>query len=825
MRWIQLVFLSIALAPAAVAQPLELTWATGIGSTGTDQGKSLAVDPSDSSSIVVGEFAGTVDFDRGPGVLQLTALGSGGVFVAKYDADGDPVWVRQIDGGNFEDVSDVALDAAGNVYLCGRFTGSPDFDPGAGVFNLSANGFSSDAYLLQLDSDGDFVRAVRWGNTQLDYAQTLAVAGDGSVYVSGIFTQTVDFDPGAGTANLTATTSSFDIYLLKLDAAWDYVWAVRFGSSFVENAGQLAVDASGAPVLMGTFQGNVDFDPGAGSTVLTGFGDSDVFVVKLAADSTFEFARRIGGQSTVIGAGLSLDAAGGMYFGGYFAFTIDADPGPGTANLTSNGSGDAFLIRLDANGDYVWGRSVGDTGLEEAFSSALAPNGNVYLAGRFEDTVDFDPGAGVDERTSGGAQPDGYVWELNALTGDYVETYVFEGDGNFVATGLVPDPAGDLRLAGTLSGSHDFDPGAGFLSIGTFGGLDGFLARLGSAGDPPPDVEEVELATLAARDVALPGQTVHVFVASILGDVNLTDATVTPPGGSPISLTFDPVEGAFVHVSAFYDTLAELRADYPLGDYRLDFNGGTLFTEIGFEQTQPTCFAQIDEPLGSCIGGVSTTPTFAWTYPAGCSSDAVDVGLDVAATEFPLFELSFFPPSSGSWDYPAGAIVPAPVDPPGPQSPLMAGESYVFGVDTVRGFTMIETLGPDTFEYTAQARNDLDLGFTASAGGPVVTVGVDPGDVLTLGCAPAGSTGFDVVRGDLTTLRAAGFGSATDSCVANDAAGPSVVLNGTPAAGEGWWYLVRPVDGGGGGGSYSTGLPSEVAGRDAGIAASGVFCP
>ena len=90
------------------------SWATGIGASGTDRSPAVAVDTS-GGAIVVGEFSGTVDFDRGPGVAELTSAGQSAIYVARYDASGSFDWVVQVDGGGLEEVSDVALDAMGNT--------------------------------------------------------------------------------------------------------------------------------------------------------------------------------------------------------------------------------------------------------------------------------------------------------------------------------------------------------------------------------------------------------------------------------------------------------------------------------------------------------------------------------------------------------------------------------------------------------------------------------------------------------------------------------------------------------------------------------------
>jgi hypothetical protein len=88
------------------------------------------------------------------------------------------------------------------------------------------------------------------------------------------------------------------------------------------------------------------------------------------------------------------------------------------------------------------------------------------------------------------------------------------------------------------------------------------------------------------------------------------------------------------------------------------------------------------------------------------------------------------------------------------------------------------------------------------------------------------ATGYDIVRGAVQTLRATGgsFSASTTNCLSNDLGATTVNDLQSPAVGQGFWYLLR-AENCGGGGTYDSGSPRQVASRDAGIAASGHACP
>ncbi|SVB62474.1 uncharacterized protein METZ01_LOCUS215328, partial [marine metagenome] len=313
----------------------------------------------------------------------------------------------------------VAVDSSGNVYTTGYFNGTVDFDPGAGTANLTSNG-GSDAFVLKLDSSGNYVWAKSFGSTNTDRGNSVAVDSSGNVYTTGYFNDTVDFDPGAGTTNLTA--SGNDVFVSKLDSSGDYVWAKSFGGSGSDLANSVAVDSSGNVYTTGYFNDTVDFDPGAGTTNLTASGN-DVFVSKLDSSGDYVWAKSFGGIRSDSGNSVAVDSSGNVYTTGSFSTyysngTVDFDPGAGTANLGTNGSYDVWVSKLDSSGDYVWAKSFGGTAGDRGYSVAIDSSGNVYTAGSFESgrqggAVDFDPGAGTVELNLDGGT-DAFVLKLDS---------------------------------------------------------------------------------------------------------------------------------------------------------------------------------------------------------------------------------------------------------------------------------------------------------------------------------------------------------------------------------------------------------------------------
>ncbi len=379
----------------------NLVWAHGFGAAGLDTGQSVTVD-AHGNVIVTGYFSGTVDFDPGSGTHNLTSNGgSTDVFVVKLDSAGNLVWAHRFGTAAIDLGFGVAVDAHGNVTLTGHFEDTVDFDPGSGTHILNSNG-SDDVFVVKLDPAGNLVWARGFGAGGSDAGQSVAVDAHGNVTLTGYFESTVDFDPGLGIHNLISGGST-DVFVVKLDSAGNLVWAHGFGAGALDLGFGVAVDAHGNVTLTGRFTGTVDFDPGPDPHNLTSSaGSTDAFVVKLDAAGNLVWAHPFGAAGADRGNSAAMDAHGNVTLTGRFTGTVDFDPGPDTHELTGNALDDAFVVKLDPAGNLVWAHGFGAAGLDVGFGVAVDAHGNVTVTGSFNLIVDFDPGSGVHNLTSGG---------------------------------------------------------------------------------------------------------------------------------------------------------------------------------------------------------------------------------------------------------------------------------------------------------------------------------------------------------------------------------------------------------------------------------------
>jgi hypothetical protein len=267
--------------------------------------------------------------------------------------------------------------------------------------------------------------------------------------------------------------------------AQTYQWAKSIGGASSGNNPQrayaLATDPTGNVYVTGKFQGtNINFNSGSGPVVLSSKsnnGVSVVFFAKYGAGGNCIWAKTITVPSgsgivpnSASGAGLAIavDTNGNVLIaGGFGGSKIDFDPGPGTASFTALNS-DIFLAKYNRNGNYLWANVIGGSGNENATGISLDATGNVYMTGRFQNTVDFDPGVGVANLNSAGS--DDIFLAKYSTNGSYLWASAVGSKGLDISNAVGTDAVGNAYITGYFQGSAiDFDPGPGTATLSSSG--------------------------------------------------------------------------------------------------------------------------------------------------------------------------------------------------------------------------------------------------------------------------------------------------------------------------------------------------------------------
>ena len=327
-------------------------------------------------------------------------------------------------------------------------------------------------------STSNYSQELEWafsmGGIETDHARSIVTDSNNNVYATGFFTGTSDYDPSSGIAEITSNGMQ-DIFITKLNSEGNFMWVRSIGGVNEDTANDIFIDANNDIYVTGVFYGTVDFDPGTGSFELSAEGDYDGFLLKMNSDGEFLWAIKIGGENLDNSYSVAIDSSFNVFVSGYFQGTVDFDPGIGVQNIVANGEIDLYIVKLDSNGDFIWVKTVGGTGIDDIivnYGISLDPSQNLVLSGYYGGTIDFDPGVGIQSQTSNGLK-DAFILKLNS-NGDYLWNIGFGSEEGFESSyELKTDSLGNIYVSGAFSYEMDVDPGVGtFILTATNGAID-----------------------------------------------------------------------------------------------------------------------------------------------------------------------------------------------------------------------------------------------------------------------------------------------------------------------------------------------------------------
>lgn len=497
------------------------------------------------NTIAVGRFRDSIDLDPGTSVIYVQSQGDDDLFVTKVDQNGNYLWGFRL-GGTINDVAEgVDVDAVGNIYITGYKQGSQDMDPGPGTAIVPAYG-NQDGFILKLTPQGTFIWVKVFEGVIGAGPMDICIDGSGNILTTGHFSNGVDFDPGP-LLFILGTSSGSDAFISKLDSGGNFIWAVELVSVAGNEYGmQIGIDGLGCIYNVGYFDAGLDCDPGPGSYVIWASGGNwEGYVLKLDSNGVFRWGGQLGGPGDDFAKAIAVRPNGDICIAGEFEQTADLDPGNGVSSFISNGDRDVYVIKLDSSRNYQWAGKWGAAWYDEVFDVSIDVNGDVYTTGNFWQTVDFNPGSGINNVTSVGR--DAYISRLDS-SGNYEWLVTYGGGWISSGSALFNGPAGELYAGGAFSDTIDFNPGPGTWIMQTpdYGRMEGYIVKFGNC-LPPPTGVSVSGNTLTANFTGgtyqwlncgtegqpIPGATSIAYTTSTTGSfaVIITDGTCVDTSG------------------------------------------------------------------------------------------------------------------------------------------------------------------------------------------------------------------------------------------------------------------------------------------------------
>ncbi|MDD4223392.1 MAG: SBBP repeat-containing protein [Candidatus Cloacimonetes bacterium] len=366
-------------------------------------------------------------------------------------------WAVRAGGGVTEgDISQsIAIDSQGNQYVTGYFQGTASF----GSQTLTSSG-GYDIFVAKLDSNGNWLWAVKAGGTSSDEGFGIAVDGVGNAYLTGYFRNEATF----GSHTLTASGSD-DIFAAKLDPNGNWLWAVKADCPDYDDGMSIAVDNLGNAYLTGRFSVTASF----GSYSITSSGDNDTYVAKINAEGNWLWAVKAGGTGNDLGSDIAVDNVGNIYVTGSFMGTSSF----GTYTLTSYGDRDIYVAKLDNAGNWLWVNKAGGGSYEAGRGIEVDNTSNIYLTGDFRGWSSFGSynlvSSGYNDIFAAKLDTDGnWLWVVQA-----------GGTREEWGSDIAVDNAGNSYLTGVIWGTVSFGPH----TLTASGYYDIFAAKLDPSGN------------------------------------------------------------------------------------------------------------------------------------------------------------------------------------------------------------------------------------------------------------------------------------------------------------------------------------------------------
>lgn len=423
------------------------------------------------------------------------------------------LWSKRFGDATGQYVTDVAVDASGNIFLVGAFLGTLDFGTGKALITIG----DYDAFLAKLDGDGNLLWSIAFGGTGPDRIESVSLTATGDPVVAGSYGSGISI----GATNIT-NAGGLDGFVMRFSGTdGSLTWTRHFGDAQNQRVASVGVATSTDDVFcFGDFAGTIDF----GGQMFTSSGLEDLFAVRYDSAGTFFAALKSGDALGQTARNIVVNGTGITYAAARFDGKLDWGP------VTSAGQGDVFLGKFQTNGAVAWALQMGDTNTQQPNGLALVPGGGgVAMVGEFEGAATL---GGKAISSKGGF--DAFIAQVDAAGAvSWIRTI---GDAPMAtpddqyATDVAISSGGTLFVTGYVAGTVNFGDNV----VSGPGDTDFFVMRIESTGQTAWALRSGSDNSQFGRAIALSGNTHLVVAGDFRNTLDLGNGPLTSAGSNDI---------------------------------------------------------------------------------------------------------------------------------------------------------------------------------------------------------------------------------------------------------------------------------------------------
>ena len=401
---------------------------------------------------------------------KKTSVGREDIFITKLHGDNSYGWTRIIGSTNSEDVNNITVDSAGNIYLTGVFNSAQlDFGKDFGVSDVQSQIGDQDFFVTKILSNGDYGWTRIFGGIESDSGRSVNCDLNDDLYIGCNFRNTVNFGAAFSLSDVKTAKGQCDNAVIKIYKNGDYAWTKQIGTLRGLSPILTAFDSQNNVYVYGNFCETIDFgaDFGVNDIKIHGGGqDYDLFITKITENCNYLWTKIVNTSINFTPISIKLDSSDNIYLSGEFM---------GQANFAGDFGGtdfrtfvpptssfpymyekyDVFVMRINSDKSYGFVRQIGNEYSERPSGMIIDSRDNLFIAGTFTSELDFGADFGVSDKKSVGGKFRSYFTGFGA-DATYYWTKDFDAQ-DYVSTQFIDiDGYNNIYIVGKYCGSVDF---------------------------------------------------------------------------------------------------------------------------------------------------------------------------------------------------------------------------------------------------------------------------------------------------------------------------------------------------------------------------------